>query len=308
MSTATQRKAWNEAMAASGAPPIASSAYSSHRGAVGGVGSRAADRRRTKRRDKARKRSDGGGGVGDGGGGGPSSREESEYRSALHMDMLEGIVDRGDGGGNDGDDDEYDEFAELDDDSDDDDGGSDDEGKGRGKGKKKRKRKGAAGGGGGGKKKKKSATPGAAGAAPKYLKARSLASILVEEAGRTDSVAREYVGAAVRRLNSGRGAIVERGSVGGDGATTTAAADTAATTTTTTTRHPRPPRRFCPVTGLPGSYAEPRTGIPYATLQALEQIRERPPPWMSLGVGSGGNASYYEAVRSLRGDDDEDGA
>jgi hypothetical protein len=42
-------------------------------------------------------------------------------------------------------------------------------------------------------------------------------------------------------------------------------------------------------------YTEPKSGIPYASLKALEQIRERPPPWMTLT----GSAAFYEATKSL---------
>lgn len=56
-----------------------------------------------------------------------------------------------------------------------------------------------------------------------------------------------------------------------------------------------PRRKFCPVTGMEGIYTEPKSGIPYSSLKALEQIRERPPPWFTLG----GSATYYEAVKSL---------
>jgi len=56
-----------------------------------------------------------------------------------------------------------------------------------------------------------------------------------------------------------------------------------------------PRRKFCPVTGIEGVYTEPKSGIPYSSLKALEQIRERPPPWMTLG----GTATYYEAVKSI---------
>ena len=56
-----------------------------------------------------------------------------------------------------------------------------------------------------------------------------------------------------------------------------------------------PRRKFCPVTGIEGIYTEPKSGIPYSSLKALEQIRERPPPWMTLG----GAATYHEAVKSI---------
>lgn len=60
-----------------------------------------------------------------------------------------------------------------------------------------------------------------------------------------------------------------------------------------------PRRKFCPVTGTPGIYTEPRTGIPYSSLRALDQIRERPPPWMTLN----GQAAFWEAAKSIREDD-----
>jgi len=250
----TQRKAWNEAMRSAGAvlpPSSGSGASPSRRESI-------ASRSRRKRRENARKSSLGA--AGGSGGGGINALEEKEYRVALHMDILEGVVDNTVGGD---DDDEYDEFAELDDDDD--------------NKKKKRKRKSV-----GGTKKKK----GKASAIPKYLKARSLASILIEEASRSDSVAKQYVDASVRRLASGKQA------------TTTSDTTTTTTTSTTTYTNPYPARKFCPVTGLYGEYTEPKTGISYASLSALEQIRERPPPWMN--VGSSTSASYWEAVKSLQ--------
>eukprot|EP00571_Detonula_confervacea_P007307 CAMPEP_0172332366 /NCGR_PEP_ID=MMETSP1058-20130122/62399_1 /TAXON_ID=83371 /ORGANISM="Detonula confervacea, Strain CCMP 353" /LENGTH=266 /DNA_ID=CAMNT_0013049647 /DNA_START=15 /DNA_END=815 /DNA_ORIENTATION=- len=263
MSTATQRKAWNEAMRSAGAVlPASATASGTVSSSRGGVASRASDRRR-KRRDKARKSS----AYGDGGGagGGSSSLEEKDFRVAIHMDMLEGVTDNAvalDGD----DDDEYDEFADLEDD-----GG----GKSKGKAKSKRKRKSAVGGGAG---KKTSSVP-------KYLKARSLASILIEEASRSDSVAKQYVGASARRLGSGN--------------TSSRKVDSNIDAITTTFTNPYPCRKFCPVTGLFGEYTEPKSGIPYASLSALEQIRERSPPWMTLGSAAG-TASYWEAVKSLQ--------
>ena len=291
MSTATQRKAWNEAMRSAGAVLPASGsggggAMSAAGGAMGGpsrrggVASRAADRRR-KRRNNARKTSI----YGDGGaGGGSSALEEKEYRVAIHMDMLEGVTDNAALEG-DNDDDEYDEFAELDADSDDDDdssgSGKGKSSKGKGK-KKKRKRKSASAGGGANKNKKASAS-----AVPKYLKPRALASILMEEASRLDSMAQQYVNASVCRSRSGYTTT-----------TTTTTSKSNSSTTATTETNPYPQRKLCPATGLFGEYTEPKTGIPYASLSALEKIRERPPPWLSAGVGS--SASYWEAVKSLQ--------
>jgi YL1 nuclear protein C-terminal domain len=59
-----------------------------------------------------------------------------------------------------------------------------------------------------------------------------------------------------------------------------------------------PRRKFCPVTGTLALYTEPKSGIPFSTLRALEQIRERAPPWMMV-QNNGGIASYYEAVKSI---------
>ena len=284
MSTATQRKAWNEAMRSAGAvlPPsatVSGGATSSSRS--GGVASRAADRRR-KRRNNARKSLDGS--AAGGSGGGVSSLEEKEYKVALHMDMLEGVTDNTTLDGDD--DEEYDEFAELDDYDDD-----DDEHGGKGKKGKKNKRKRKRASGSGANKKKASAVP-------KYLKARSLASILIEEASRTDSVAKQYVDASVRRLGSGKTVTARAQKVD----CSSNKHDMSVTSTTYT--NPYPSRKFCPVTGLYGEYTEPKTGIPYATLSALEQIRERVPPWMNVGNNNSGNASYWEAVKSLQNNND----
>jgi YL1 nuclear protein C-terminal domain len=94
---------------------------------------------------------------------------------------------------------------------------------------------------------------------PKRFKARSLASILQEEMTRSDGVAFAFVHAAC--------SVPET----------------------------LPRRPFCPVTGLPGLYREPKSGLSYANDQALEQIQERPPPWRSLS----GTAAYSDVVKSL---------
>ncbi|KAL7506137.1 hypothetical protein ACHAXN_003448 [Cyclotella atomus] len=165
-----------------------------------------------------------------------ATSEDAEFLVAQHMDTLEGATEVMDVD----DDEEYDELEELED---------DDEKKSKGK-RKKRKRT-------------SSSNTGGNNSVPKYLKARSLASILIEEANRTDSVAKKYVNAAVsKRANS-------------------------------------KPRKFCPVTGLPGIYVDPKSGIPYASLTALEQIRERAPMWMN----GGGNGGYWEACKALRNDE-----
>jgi hypothetical protein len=104
-----------------------------------------------------------------------------------------------------------------------------------------------------------------AGMMPKRFKPRSLASILVEEASRQDGVAKAFLEAEATLAPSQR----------------------------------LPPRKFCPVTGLFGIYTDPKSGIPYANLSALEQIQERTPPWMTLS----GTAAYLEAVTSLHNEE-----
>ena len=132
----------------------------------------------------------------------------------------------------------------------------DESGSGGGKAKKGKKRRKAAGGG--------TAAAAAAGVLPKRFLPRTLGSMLVEEANRGDEgAARAFVDAEAR--------IVD-------------------------VQQQLPRRKFCPVTGLEGIYTEPKSGIPYATMKALEQIRERAPPWMTLS----GNPSYWEAAKSLR--------
>lgn len=104
-----------------------------------------------------------------------------------------------------------------------------------------------------------------AGVLPKKFKPRSFASILLEEAGREDGVSRAYVNAEARLKPSEQ----------------------------------LPRRKFCPVTGQYGIYTEPKSGVPYASLSALEQIQERAPPWTTLS----GAAAYLEAVKSLRNEE-----
>mmetsp|Transcript_4916 Transcript_4916/g.7173 ORF Transcript_4916/g.7173 Transcript_4916/m.7173 type:complete len:218 (-) Transcript_4916:29-682(-) len=98
-------------------------------------------------------------------------------------------------------------------------------------------------------------------AAIKRLKPRSLASILVEEASKKNGNVKDYIGAEAALPSN-----------------------------------PKPVRKYCPVTGLLGIYQDPKSGIHYANLKALEQIQERLPPWMSLG----GSATYSETIKSLK--------
>eukprot|EP00562_Extubocellulus_spinifer_P007335 CAMPEP_0178516806 /NCGR_PEP_ID=MMETSP0696-20121128/25330_1 /TAXON_ID=265572 /ORGANISM="Extubocellulus spinifer, Strain CCMP396" /LENGTH=226 /DNA_ID=CAMNT_0020147147 /DNA_START=36 /DNA_END=716 /DNA_ORIENTATION=- len=226
MSTKSARQAWNQAMASAGQrlPGTSTTRRSSDR------------RKKQSRRDRARKST----AVGDDDDGGTDAMT---YRAAARIDVLEDVID----GDDNDDEEEYDELEEI-------------EGRGGGGAGSKRKRRGMA---------TKTAAAArakarAAGGIPKRLKARSLASILLEEAGRPDGIATQYIEAESKPPPKGA----------------------------------RPRRRFCPVTGLMGIYTEPKSGIPYANLQALEQIRERAPPWMNRG----GSASYSEAMRSLKED------
>ena len=110
-------------------------------------------------------------------------------------------------------------------------------------------------------KRKRTKTKNEAGVLPKRFKPRPLASILLEEMSREDGVAKDWLNQEARD----------------------------------TTKKPVI-RKMCPVTGLYGIYTEPKTRIPFANLKALEQIRERPPPWMTLS----GSLAYHEAAASIR--------
>ena len=108
-----------------------------------------------------------------------------------------------------------------------------------------------------------------AGSLPKRLKPRSVASILLEEVNRDDGVAYAWLDDEARHRSHNN--------------------------------ENKNRRKFCPVTGMDGIYTEPKSGIPYANLKALEQVRERPPPWMNLG---GSTIAYNEAVKSIRNEED----
>ena len=189
--------------------------------------------------------------------------EEQQYRAAIWVDALEGIDPNKPQSGIAGgdEDDEYDELDDFD--------------SGGGKGKKRGRGRGGGGGSKGGKAGGKSKAKSTTGVLPKRFMPRSMASILIEEASREDGTARAYLNAEAR--------------------ITTPSSSKPSTTAL------RPKRRkYCPVTGVLAKYTEPKTGIPYANMRALEQIRERPPPWMTLsGVNT---ASYWETVKSIRDD------
>jgi hypothetical protein len=154
--------------------------------------------------------------------------ESGELMAAAWMDALEDISPSGAAAE---DDDSYDELDELD---------ADTKKRGRSRANKKN----------------------TAGVLPKRFKARSVASILLEEVNREDGVARQWLESEARLKG----------------------------------RKQLPARKFCPVTGMEGVYTEPKSGIPYANLQALEQIQERPPPWMLLSS----TMAYHEAAKSIR--------
>jgi len=112
-----------------------------------------------------------------------------------------------------------------------------------------------------------------------YLRPRSLAALLIEESARIDagSVLAGYLTAEA--MDESRAAVGKKGRGG---------------------RSEMDP--ICPVTGLLALYRDPKAGgssvhrIGYATLGALEQLRERLPPWCSPP----GGGAYHEAVLSLR--------
>ncbi|KAL3790874.1 hypothetical protein HJC23_004504 [Cyclotella cryptica] len=93
------------------------------------------------------------------------------------------------------------------------------------------------------------------------LRPRSLPSILIEEASRSNSIAKHYGNAAVKSLT------VESGNPGG------AESNSSVTTKRVQTiTRPYPPQKFCLVTGLFEEYTNPKSSIPYASLSALEQV------------------------------------
>ena len=175
-----------------------------------------------------------------------SSADVASDLVAYRLDVLE------EAGGGEQEDDQEEEIDEL----------EEVEGGGRSRG---RKGKGKAGG-----RKRKAGGKAKAGEMEKRFKPRSLASILIEESGRSDGVVKEYIDAEARPI---------KGNAMG--------------------RYPK--RKFCPVTGLFGVYTDPKSRIPYANLEALEQLRERHPPW--LNTYSGGSAAYHDAIKSLRNED-----
>ena len=187
------------------------------------------------------------------------SSESKEFRAATWMDALEGVPLGGggcDGEGADGGDGD-DSYDEL------------DELEG---GKKKKAR--------GGRGKSKATKKKQGNSLPKRFKARSMANTLLEEVNRDDGVAFAWLEDEARSLpHRTRNNKSDNGNISG------------------AVKFPRlPARKCCPVTGMEGIYTEPKSGLPFANLKALEQVRERPPPWMTLA----GSIAYHEAAKSIR--------
>jgi len=322
-SAAVQRKAWNDAMratvGASGISSLPLEAQQQHQlknlqqphgqnqhQLLLQTRNRRSDRNnnnKQNRRKKARKASLNSHNNGDGDHNQQQQQQqEEEYQAAVWAEALEevdpnlgaggdgvGGTAMGGGGGDDDDDDdeEYDIMDELEDNDDDDNEYNNNGEKGGGGGGNSKKKK--------GKRPKKRRKPGSAatlvttsssrkkgtiGVLPKRFLPRTLGSILMEEA----NVYNSY-------NNRGGG-----GSYNDGGSAAIAFVEAEARIKKHSQFIPSSRRKFCPVTGLEGIYTEPKSGIPYATVQALEQIRERPPPWMILG----GTPSYWEAAKTLR--------
>lgn len=231
---ATQRKAWNEAMKKAARGTMIPVAVPVNR--------RSNRSSKNRRREKARKVMNFTGGEDDDGKDG-GAIDLVEFRidslEEASSDLLNMTAD---------DDEEYDELEDM-------------EEAAGGVSKKRRKRK-----------TKKNSGGNQSGKLPKRLKARSLASVLIEEStrGTQDGVLQQYLNAEAVRPANGKSVY--------------------------------PRRKFCSVTGLEALYKDPKTGIPFANLTALEQIRERQPPWIS-GLNNAGSATYYEAMKSLKNED-----
>lgn len=128
----------------------------------------------------------------------------------------------------------------------------------------------------------------------KRLKPRSLASLLMEDSARSYGNTQKYLAAEARAPRSSVHVITNEPS---------SSPDQPQILKITRRIQTLPKRKFCPVTGLFGIYADPKSGIPYANLKALDQIQERAPPWLNASSSSYGNATYFEAINSLRGED-----
>ena len=189
------------------------------------------------------------------------SHDGQEFLAAAWMDALEDVVNTGSGsGGGEG----------VDDDGDD----SYDELEEL-EGKNSKTKRGTRRGGGPTKKKRKKQQQDT-GNLPKRFKPRSMANILLEEVNREDGIALDWLEEEARYCHRH-----------------------GPSSTSQLLRLP-PKRKVCSVTGMDGIYTEPKSGLPYANLKALEQVRERPPPWMVLN----GSITYTETVKSIRDNND----
>lgn len=226
---ASQRKAWNDAMRSAVATIPGGSSLSLAR--------RSDRQKKYLKREKARKGLDQL----------ESTTGQKEYRAAAHVDALEDVVipEEDDDAEGQKDDEEYVD----DEDEDEQEGGASDS-------RQKRRRK-----KGGVKKKQSSIKLKASSKIPKRWRPRSLASILMEEAGRPNGgVTKKYIAAEAR---------------------------------------PIPPfyplKKICPVSGLFANYTDPKSGVPYANIKALSHIQERVPPWITAG----GATAYAETIKTL---------
>jgi hypothetical protein len=228
---ASQRKAWNDAMRSAGAAVHGSSSLSLAR--------RSDRQKKHMRREKARKGLDQL----------ESTVGQKEYRAAAHVDALEEVVVP--------DEEESEEQQEEEEYLEEE---EEEEEEVESEQKKKRKKKTMV-------KRKRSSLKQRSSNMPKRWKPRSLASILMEEAGRPNGgLVQKYIAAEAR---------------------------------------PLPPlyplKKICPVTGFFAKYTDPKSGVPYATLKALSHIQERVPPWIALG----GATAYAETIKTLSSSPDE---
>lgn len=57
-----------------------------------------------------------------------------------------------------------------------------------------------------------------------------------------------------------------------------------------------PSQKYCVITGEPAKYTDPATGCPYASIEAFNELRENPPPWVNVRAG----APYFEAIKQIQ--------
>jgi hypothetical protein len=262
MASASARRAWNDAMKATAGAAALPPALQQ-----GNSTKRRSDRHRKQdRRIKARKRSMYGSSSNSMS---AENQADHDYRVALWVDMLEGIDPTANTASVPDDDEEYDELEEFEEST------------------KKRKKRTSAN------KRETKKGKSQVVAIPKRYLPKSLGSILLEEAYRPAS---SDDNDSEDEINAARHFIASEARIGKSSDLST----TSCTASMGTLLLPR--RKFCPVTGSIALYTEPKSGIPFTTIRALEQIRERAPVWMmtmASSSNSNGIASYYEAVKSI---------